>query len=171
MYFSLFFLYVCWWRLQSSGIWFNVVCNERTNITDEPGASCFPHCTLKMKETGVYPTTWCHIPQDCNFYIHGSEKLKSSICFLRAYCNLFLSTEDAVQILSRLYNNLQVVTTINYNTLAGLHNFRTLHTYLFMLSSVVFTYLQQNMGTIQVSLNYNTISVITNHWFSLTIFF
>jgi hypothetical protein len=65
-------------------------------------------------------------------------------------------------------NNLQVVTTINYNTVAGLHNLQTLHTIPFTLSSVVFTYLQYNMGAVKMSLKYtlpmpNTFSVITNY--------
>jgi hypothetical protein len=42
-----------------------------------------------------------------------------------------------------LFNNLQLGTTINYNTVAGLHTLQTLHYNLFTLSSVVFTYLQR----------------------------
>jgi hypothetical protein len=65
-------------------------------------------------------------------------------------------------------NNLQVVTTINYNTVVGLHNLQTLHIILFTLSSVVFTYLQYNMGAVKVSRNYTlpmpyAFSVITNY--------
>jgi hypothetical protein len=36
-------------------------------------------------------------------------------------------------------NNLQVVTTINYYTIAALHNVQSLHTNLFGLSALVFT--------------------------------
>jgi hypothetical protein len=36
-------------------------------------------------------------------------------------------------------NNLQVVTTINYYTIAALHNLQSLHTNLFSLSAPVFT--------------------------------
>jgi hypothetical protein len=35
-------------------------------------------------------------------------------------------------------DNLQVVTTINYNTIADLHNLQSLHTNLFSLSPLVF---------------------------------
>jgi hypothetical protein len=35
-------------------------------------------------------------------------------------------------------NNLQVVTTINYNTIAALHNVQSLNTNLFSLSELVF---------------------------------
>jgi hypothetical protein len=36
-------------------------------------------------------------------------------------------------------NNLQVITTINYYTIAALHDVQSLHTNLFSLSALVFT--------------------------------
>jgi hypothetical protein len=42
-----------------------------------------------------------------------------------------------------LFNNLPIVTTINYYTVAGLHTLQTLHNNLFTLPSVVFTYSQR----------------------------
>jgi hypothetical protein len=41
-----------------------------------------------------------------------------------------------------LFNNLQIVTTINYYNISGLHTLQTLLTNLFTLASVVFMYLQ-----------------------------
>jgi hypothetical protein len=38
-------------------------------------------------------------------------------------------------------NNSQVVTTINYDTVAGLHNLQSLHANILSLPLVIFTYL------------------------------
>jgi hypothetical protein len=49
-------------------------------------------------------------------------------------------------------NNPQVVTTINYYTIAALHNLQSLHTNLFSLSALVFMDLSHE--NYKVSLNY-----------------
>jgi uncharacterized membrane protein len=46
-------------------------------------------------------------------------------------------------LITGLFNNLPIVTTINYYIVMGLHTLQTLLTNLFTLSSVVFTYLQR----------------------------
>jgi hypothetical protein len=51
------------------------------------------------------------------------------------------ATEDAVQIVNCLFNNLPIGTTVNYYKVMGLHTLQTLHNNLFTLSSVVFMYL------------------------------
>ena len=76
------------------------------------------------------------------------------------------------RLLIGLFNNLQVVNIINYNTVTGLHNLQILSTNLFTLSSVVFTYSQYNMGAIPVSLYYTlpipSHTITSNHtfWYS-----
>jgi hypothetical protein len=50
-----------------------------------------------------------------------------------------LATETRFGLLIGFINNLQGVTTINYNTVAGLHNLQSLHTDLFSLSALIFT--------------------------------
>jgi hypothetical protein len=48
-------------------------------------------------------------------------------------------TKDGVRIDNGFINHLQVVTTINYYTVAVLHNLQSLQTNLFSLSALVFT--------------------------------
>jgi hypothetical protein len=55
------------------------------------------------------------------------------------YCNVFGRLETRFAFFIGFINNLQVVTTINYNTVAGLHNLQSLHTNLFSLSPLIFT--------------------------------
>jgi hypothetical protein len=70
------------------------------------------------------------------------------------YCNVFGWLETESGLLIGFINHLQVVTTINYNTVTDLHNLHSLHANLLSLPSVVFTYLQYNTRDIQVSLDY-----------------
>jgi hypothetical protein len=83
------------------------------------------------------------------------------------YCNLFGLLWMPFRLLICFINNLQVATTVSFNTVVGLHNLQTLHTILFTLPSVVFTYLQYKTRAIPGSLNYtlpipSAFSVITN---------
>jgi hypothetical protein len=55
--------------------------------------------------------------------------------------NVFCLLKTPFRLLTGLFNNLQLGTTSNYNTIAGLHTLQTLLTIPFTLSSVVFTYL------------------------------
>jgi hypothetical protein len=50
----------------------------------------------------------------------------------------------------RFINNLQMLTTMNYYTIAALHNLQSLHTNLFSLSALVLTDLSHR--------NYNSLS-------------
>jgi hypothetical protein len=56
----------------------------------------------------------------------------------RRYCNVFKRLETGFRLVIGFINNLQVVTTSSYNTLADLHNLQLLHTELFSLSPLVF---------------------------------
>jgi hypothetical protein len=59
------------------------------------------------------------------------------------YCNVFFLLKPPFGLLTGLFNNLPVVTTIDYYKVTGLHTLQTLLTNLFTLSSVVFTYSQR----------------------------
>jgi hypothetical protein len=54
------------------------------------------------------------------------------------YCSVFGRLETRFGLLIGFINNLQVVTTITYYTIAGLHNLQSLHTDLFSLSPLIF---------------------------------
>jgi hypothetical protein len=58
-----------------------------------------------------------------------------------------LVTETGFGLVIGFINNLQVVTTINYNPVTDLHALKWLHTNLFSLSAIVFTYLQHGSYT------------------------
>jgi hypothetical protein len=69
--------------------------------------------------------------------------------FCRGYCflhtcrvsgvSVILSPVSVFGLVIGFINNLQVVTTINYYTIAALHNIQSLHTNLLSLSALVFT--------------------------------
>jgi hypothetical protein len=48
------------------------------------------------------------------------------------------ATKDGFGLVIGCINNLQVITTINYYTIAALHNLQSLHTNLFSLPTLVF---------------------------------
>jgi hypothetical protein len=55
------------------------------------------------------------------------------------YCHVSQWPRRGFGLVIGFINNLQVVTTINYNTIADLHNLQSLHTNLFSLSPLIFT--------------------------------
>jgi hypothetical protein len=55
------------------------------------------------------------------------------------YCHVYQWLETGFGLVIGFINNLQVVTTINYNTIADLLNLQSLHTNFFSLAPLVFT--------------------------------
>jgi hypothetical protein len=70
------------------------------------------------------------------------------IWHLFKYCHVLQWLKMGFRLVIGFIDHLQVVTTINYNTIADLHNLQSLHTNL-SLSSWIY-----NTGTIKVSLNH-----------------
>jgi hypothetical protein len=69
---------------------------------------------------------------------------------MKEYCHVSQSLKTGFGFVIGFINNLQVITTINYYTIAALHNLQSLHTNLFSLSALVFTDLQHR--------NYNSLT-------------
>jgi hypothetical protein len=57
----------------------------------------------------------------------------------RKYCHVSQWLRGGFGLGIGFINNLQVVITINYYTIAALHNVQSLHTNLFSLSALIFT--------------------------------
>jgi hypothetical protein len=69
------------------------------------------------------------------------EKMIQSRSNALSFCHVYGWLRRGFGLVIAFINNLQVVTTINYYTIAALHNVRvqSLHTNLFSLSALVFT--------------------------------
>jgi hypothetical protein len=71
------------------------------------------------------------------------------------------ATETRFKLIIGFINNLQVITTINYSIVAGLHNLQSLHTNLLSLSAVA---IQVSLNyTLPISLHNNTHKVLKSH--------
>jgi hypothetical protein len=78
---------------------------------------------------------------------------------LKNYCNMFCPLKTPFGLLTGLFNNLPVVTTITDNTVMVLHTLQTLLTNLFTLFSVVFTYSQRGSYPSPIELHTPNITV------------
>jgi hypothetical protein len=58
--------------------------------------------------------------------------------FQDSYCHMYGGLKMGFRLVIGFISNLQVITTINYYTIAALHNLQSLHTDLFGLSALVF---------------------------------
>jgi hypothetical protein len=74
------------------------------------------------------------------------------------YCNVFRSTGTPFGLVIGFMNNLQVLTTINYNTVTHL---QSLHSNLFTLSAAVFTYSVSLNHTLQIKPSSHTLHLHT----------
>jgi hypothetical protein len=80
-------------------------------------------------------TTLGSIAQQC-LCKHGDYATVKRGVFSAVRLKVYKRNWNAFGLLLGFSNHLQVVTTITYNTLVGLHTLQTLHTNLFTLSSV-----------------------------------
>jgi hypothetical protein len=72
----------------------------------------------------------------CTVFVNSVTTVLTSLVY---GCHVSQWLTRGFGLVVRLINNLQVVTTINYYTIAALHNVHLLHTNLFNLSALVFT--------------------------------
>jgi hypothetical protein len=102
--------------------------------------------------SSIVPHQWSMMRKITQIRPLISYEIYCELIRILAYCNMFRLPLMPFGLLIGFTNNLQVVTTINYDTVAGLHTLQTIHTNLFTISSVGFTYPQYNTGAIPVSL-------------------
>jgi hypothetical protein len=85
-----------------------------------------------IEESCVPGSNWPFLPPLHNLFpalLHmGPEK----------YCQVYRGLKTGFGLVIGFVSNLQVITTINYYTIAALHNLQSLHTNLCSLSALVF---------------------------------